>query len=254
MNLIDKILGRKKTDPFEEAPVLLPWYFDKHKPFLTRENSRLTWKYIEKLKKDFVGLVTLNDDSHVLGIFNAYVYIHTSPKGDSFCVWTRSNQTHVGFPELTIELYVTNELKPFADTHESLLMMKGEQRIPYLLNGSPKASISFQLNADKEAFKVDFPEAFKVFDEFIAVCDIPNLYLQGNTEWHHTALVVMKPKDNWVFIYPQDWFNQDPKVDFGYQWITRAIRNKNNNHIIGEGIRIGKFELDETNRQLKRWL
>jgi hypothetical protein len=41
--------------------------------------------------------------------------------------------------------------------------------------------------------------------------------------------------------------------DFGYQWITRAVRDKDNNNIPGQGIRIDKFELDETGRQRKHW-
>lgn len=254
MIFIDKILGRHKTDPFDRAPFLLPWYFDKHKPKLTVDNSTLTWKFVEKIKDEYVGLVTLNGDKNVLGFFNAYVYIQPSRTGDRFCVWTRSNNVNAGFPTLTLNLYLTKDLKPFTDSNKSILQLHADKGTSYLLNCQPKATISFQLNADKEAFKVDFPDDFKTFDEFITVSDIPSLYLNGKAEWSNTALVVIKPKENWVFIYPQDWFNQNEKVDFGYQWITRAIRNTETNNILGQGIRIDKFELDETNRQIKHWI
>lgn len=254
MTFIDKILGRHKKDPFDKAPFLLPWYIDKHKPNLTIDNSTLTWKFVEKIKEEYVGVVTLNEDKNVLGLFNAYVYIQPSSTGDSFCVWTRSSNVNAGFPTITLNLYLTKDLKPFADSNNSILQLHADKENSYILNCQPKATISFQLNTDKEAFKIDFPEDFKTFEEFITVSDIPSLYLNGKAEWNNTALVVIKPKDNWVFIYPQDWFNQDEKVDFGYQWITRAIRNTDNNRILGQGIRIDKFELDETNRQIKHWL
>jgi hypothetical protein len=254
MKFVDKILGLNKIDPFDKAPFLLPWYVDSHKPALKFANKTLTWSYVDKIKEEYVGIKTLNDNKNVLGLFNAYVYIQPSATGDRFCIWTRSNTGNIGFPTLTLNLYLTKDLKPFTDRDKSILELHADKGTFYLLNCLPKATISFQLNADKEAFKVDFPDDFKIFDEFITVSDIPNLYLNGKAEWNNTALVVIKPKDNWIFIYPQDWFNQDEKIDFGYQWITRAVRNTVNNNILGQGIRIDKFELDETNRQIKHWL
>ena len=255
MTLLNKIFGRQKADPFDQAPFLIPWYFDKNKPKLTGDNSLLSWKFVDKVEEEYVGIVTLNDNNNnILGLFNAYVYIHPSVSGDTFCVWTRSNNESIGFPTLNINLYFTKNLRPFIDSNKSILQLHSDKAASYLLNSEPVATISIKLNADKESFKVEFPDNFKIFDEFITVTDIPNLYLNGKAEWNNTALVVIKPKDNWVFIYPQDWFNQDEKVDFGYQWITRAVRNKDTNIILGQGIRIEKFELDESGRQLKHWL
>jgi len=55
-----------------------------------------------------------------------------------------------------------------------------------------------------------------------------------------------------VEVLPQDWFN-DGKYDFGYQWITRVAR-RTDGSIVGDGIRLGRFELDDTCRQVKKWL
>jgi hypothetical protein len=61
---------------------------------------------------------------------------------------------------------------------------------------------------------------------------------------------------NWikrqVEVFPQDWFNTG-NYDFGYQWITRVAR-RTDGSIVGDGIRLGSFELDETNRKVKKWL
>jgi hypothetical protein len=54
-----------------------------------------------------------------------------------------------------------------------------------------------------------------------------------------------------VQVFPQDWFNES-NYDFGYQWITRVERRPDG-RIVGDGIRLGSFELDETNKRVKRW-
>jgi hypothetical protein len=55
-----------------------------------------------------------------------------------------------------------------------------------------------------------------------------------------------------VEVFPQDWYNTGD-YDFGYQWITRVDR-RSDGSIVGSGVRLGNFELDETNRQVKNWL
>lgn len=61
---------------------------------------------------------------------------------------------------------------------------------------------------------------------------------------------------NWlkaeVEVTPQDWFNKGD-YDFEYQWITRVARLENG-RIGGDGVRLGQFELDDTGRQIDRWL
>lgn len=52
-----------------------------------------------------------------------------------------------------------------------------------------------------------------------------------------------------VTVYPQKWFNENKNIDFGYQWITRVTK-KDDGRIAGSGIRLGYFELDETNTDL----
>lgn len=66
------------------------------------------------------------------------------------------------------------------------------------------------------------------------------------------AIFVFDWKKRQVQVLPQDWFNQG-NYDFGYQWITRVARRIDGS-IIGDGIRLGIFELDSTNRQVNKWL
>ena len=77
------------------------------------------------------------------------------------------------------------------------------------------------------------------------------MYKDYKPGMHNTAIVSLRPKINQISIYPQDWFNRDEKIDFGYQWITRAERNIKTNKIHIQGIRLDDQILDETNRNIE---
>lgn len=241
----------KLLDPFDKAPFLVPWYFSEQKPELVLDHSTLTWKFIDKVEDEYLGVLTLNNNDNVIGLFKTYVYIHPSPDKKSFCVWSRSNDSELNVPSLKIDLFFTKDLESFAEKEKTLLEFHKNKTKQFLLNSKLKTTVSFQLNSYQENFTVDFPIDFKVFDEFIAVADIPGLYPDANSGWNNTALIVINPQKKLVSIYPQDWFNKDKNADFGYQWITRAVRKESDGRIIIQGIRIDSFELDKTNRQIE---
>ena len=65
------------------------------------------------------------------------------------------------------------------------------------------------------------------------------------------AILVFNWIDREVEVFPQEWFNNG-NYDFGYQWITRVAR-RSDGKIVGDGIRLGSFELDNTNRNIEKW-
>ena len=68
-----------------------------------------------------------------------------------------------------------------------------------------------------------------------------------------SAIFAFNFKTATVEVIPQDWFNNG-QYDFGYQWITRVGRDSKTKRIFGEGIRLGFFRLDETGRNIEKWL
>jgi len=63
----------------------------------------------------------------------------------------------------------------------------------------------------------------------------------------------LKPHENVINVYPQNWFNRGA-YDFGYQWVTRVARDPSTGKIIGDGIRIRPFVLDDTFENIAAWL
>ena len=63
----------------------------------------------------------------------------------------------------------------------------------------------------------------------------------------------LQPRDGVLDMLPQDWFNAGD-FDRGYQWPTRAARDDKTRRIVGDGIRIEPFVLDESGRRIAAWL
>ena len=94
------------------------------------------------------------------------------------------------------------------------------------------------------------PEDYASFEETLVLAD----HLPGSNGFDKMSRAIFA--FNWLrkemTVIPQDWFNQG-NYDFGYQWITRVARLSDGG-IVGDGIRLGAFELDETGKQVKRWI
>ena len=52
---------------------------------------------------------------------------------------------------------------------------------------------------------------------------------------------------------PVDWFNTE-EWDMDYQWISRIAIDPKTKKFVGEGIRIGIFQLDKTGKKLDKWI
>ena len=67
------------------------------------------------------------------------------------------------------------------------------------------------------------------------------------------AVLVLYPQAGLLDVLPQAWYTR-AAFDVGPQWIARVARDPRSHRILGEGVRLGTFELDESGRQVARWL
>ncbi len=158
----------------------------------------------------------------------------------------------MGLQSIKIFYYECNKLQPIIERDKTISKMHRENCKIYFAV-EPTAKVELAFNPREEVMKFYFPDEFKKFDEFILLTELENLYHNPDPKnsWHNTTMLLLKPESGWIFNYPQDWFNKS-NCDFGYQWITRAIRNPQTNLIHGQGIRLSDFVLDKSNRQLLR--
>ena len=91
-------------------------------------------------------------------------------------------------------------------------------------------------------------------DELLVLADsTANLAARDYWMQMHLTIWIIRPRDRTVDVVPQDWFNQG-NYDFAYQGVRRVARDSNSGRIVGEGVRLDAFVLDESNRRVAKWL
>lgn len=232
----------KKENIFDAAPFLSPWYFSENTPSIVREGQVLNWK-----KKG--SLMILKRGVAFFGIIDTYTYIIPSEKGDYFLIWNEPERIDDETIRLTLKIYKSDALNAFEGNIDNIISSYRKQNYSYSkFNCEPIAEATVFLSGKYLETKNQLPDAFKKFNSFITVVNVPALYTNPITEWASCALVEINTQTGDIAIYPQDWFNKS-NLDFGYQWITRAVRH--NNQIKLQGIRLPEnMILDNTNRQL----
>jgi hypothetical protein len=246
VNFLDKIFGKEdKQNLIDKSPCLAPWYFGKDNPKLIKDENVLRWKAIGSN-----GITSLTDESgNCYALLSMACYILPANDRKSFLIWDRSLEKTIGLQPIKIFYYECDKLQPIIERDKTISKMDREKsKIHFAVE--PTAKVEFAFNPREEAMKFNFPDEFKKFEEFILLTELENLYHNPDPEnyWHNTTMLIIKPEGGWVFNYPQDWFNKS-NCDFGYQWITRAIRDPKTNLIHGQGIRLSDFVLDKSNRQ-----
>jgi hypothetical protein len=54
-------------------------------------------------------------------------------------------------------------------------------------------------------------------------------------------------------VVPQRWFTGNA-FEVGRQWIARVARDHSSHRLVGEGVRIGSFELSSDGMQITDWI
>ncbi|MBL7996145.1 hypothetical protein JNM05_12300 [bacterium] len=237
---------KKKPKPdlsfLHQAPGPSPWYIIGKE--LNSSVGILSWMD-DDTDKDFAGLSFLkNRKGETLLILDFYCYLNQLD-ADTLLLWY-SNRTDLS---ITFKLIKLSSLEPIQEIKSKALLLRSTKSILWDDN---KTYSTYTISSSVEAgdHKVDFPLEFRVLDELLIVT---NNGLSNNWDQMFTAIFVVHPKIGRLIVYPQDWFNSG-KYDFGYQWITRAARQPETGIIFGDGIRIAKFELDESCRNVKQFV
>ena len=239
MGLFQKLINSFKTIEkvnLEFTTFLSPYYFKGSVPNI---GKNLSWKYFEKINGEYVGIIKLLRRKECLGLLDGYCYVKPI-KNDRFIIWKRGTTK--------IELYNSNDLMPIDIQKIDMKSLEGK----YYFNAEPIDSIEYFFDLYQTEIDFKFPDSFKEIEEIIQVNEIDGMYKDYEEGIHNTAIVILKQKSNQILLYPQDWFNKSKSIDFGYQWITRAERNKTTDKLHIQGIRIDEYILDKSNRNIEK--
>jgi hypothetical protein len=93
------------------------------------------------------------------------------------------------------------------------------------------------------------PEQFRSLDELLLVSSRP----ARNRDDAACNVYVLYPQAGLVQVLPQRWFTAT-QYDVGRQWISRVARDPASHRLIGDGVRMGAFELSEDGCDLAEWI
>jgi hypothetical protein len=125
------------------------------------------------------------------------------------------------------------------------------QREQVALGGSASATVNLATTNIAEELRAEFPTQLEPLEELLILCQSSGIRLQPAWDLGRLALLVANPSQSKYRLYPQDWFNAGG-LDYGYQWVTRVVRDSQTGHIHGQGIRIQPFILDDSLRALRQ--
>lgn len=192
------------------------------------------------------GLIKIVDPrDRVLLILDFQCYARFMDDGLVLLWWETTAQTTKSIAFCSFRF---DQLAAIENPSQAAAEMRAQKNRTSSLNGIEV--VTYPCLFDAGEHNIDAPAQWSVFEETLVLAD----YAAGGNSFDKMcrAIFVFDWKNRKVTVLPQDWFNNGD-YDFGYQWIARVARTESG-IIVGEGIRLGAFELDETGRQVKLWL
>ncbi len=190
--------------------------------------------------KKLSGLISIQDSKgRVLLILDFYCYARILEDGTTL-LWRESGN-------IIFDCFLLSSLQPIADPFATAVSMR-EKKLGWApLPASQHWEISPHLQAGSQ-FPLGIPHDWSHFEETLVLANHAD---SNGFDRMARAILVFDWLKRQVEVFPQDWFNNG-SYDFGYQWITRVAR-RSDGKIVGDGIRLGSFELDASNRQIEKW-
>jgi hypothetical protein len=171
---------------------------------------------------------------------------------NTYCRPFPMDDGHIGIwcPEgkqLRIVAFDVDALAPFSLNEIAGWFKQSNDRI-YAAT-PPIAELTVDITLPPGTHSIQVPEEFRSIDELLMVSYRP----VKEKDEAAFALFVGYLSGGLVEVIPQNWFTA-AQYDVGQQWIARVARDPETHRIVGEGVRVGTFELTEDSTQIARWL
>jgi hypothetical protein len=215
-----------------------PWYWETFPAIRGAAGQDFVWHY-HGTQGALAYLVTLSlstePDTPRMAL-NTYVRPFLL-EGSRFGVWCPQGKY------IRMAIFDAEQLKSFEFEAVAGWFKQSTERI-YSAT-APVADFEFDGMLPQGTHSIEFPEEFRGIDEMQLVSSYP----AKSKDDPHAAVYVVYPNAGLVEVLPQRWFTAN-EFEIGYQWISRVTRDPVSHKLVGEGVRIGGFELTEDGCQL----
>lgn len=231
---------------FDDVPGPTPWYVRPGTPtvegFAWQQKQGLAWKDATEPFQTR-GKTLLVGQSGIVAVFDFYNWIMRLDES-TLIAWNQGRS-----PLVHLVVFRPSLLPSFETDLENVERRMSASASMMELAGQPLGVCRLSTVTVDADVKAEFPPELQCIDELLILCHSPAIRsLPGMKA--DLALLIAKPKDGVIRLYPQDWFNS-ADFDLGYQWVTRVVRHPKTRRIHGEGFRIAPFELDDGHRRIR---
>jgi hypothetical protein len=210
-----------------------PWYWESFPAIAGAAGQHFVWQYHGAAGAlAYLVSLSLSTEPDVPRLaLNTYVRPFLV-QGSRFGVWCPQGRY------IRMAMFDAEQLKTFHFEDVAGWFKQSTERI-YSAT-APVADFEFDGMLPSGTHAVEFPPEFRWVDEMHLVSSYP----AKSKEEPHAAVYVVYPAAGLVEVLPQRWFTAKD-FDIGYQWISRVTRDPVTHRLVGEGVRIGGFELTE---------
>jgi len=222
-----------------------PWYWESFPEPSGASGRRYIWTY-HKDQGPIGYLVTLSprpDPQSTVLALNTYARAFLVPP-NRFGIWC-PEYSPSGGAYLRVMCFDPDQLEPFPLSEVAGWFKQSSDRVYSKV--APLAEFEIPI-LPAGRHRLEIPPEFRAVESEMFFIHSST----GNKEALQDILV-LSPSSGELEVLPQNWLSAD-KYDHGYQWITRVTRDPVSGRLIGDGIRIGRFELTDDGRQLARWI
>lgn len=247
LSFIEKLRSRNDSEKTRQISLSVgpaPWYFSTFPNLQTSSGSIYHWSFLgtEGNLAYKVGLVPGSGGGSLKFVASIYTRVFQLSQGN-FGVWFQTEDN------MFIHCFALDSLADFTFDSEILSFCKDDKNVPYYCDGTPICEMKIKSGIFPRKESINIPEPLKSMDELFLI----GSNLSVNHDESAQTIYNLKIKSKVLRVLPQKWLTAD-KLDTGYQWITRVTRDPISHRIIGDGIRVGRFELSKDGMNLKRWI
>jgi len=228
---------RESQDLFRGVPGPSPWYLRADAPHI----AGYEWRQVGD-----TGHTSLVGPSGPVLIVGWYQYVSVIERS-LLLIWGQRYGGPVTYP-ISVLVFEPALLSPMGFDRSTLRDNAWRDGPRLLYEGTPVASFELATVIVGEPVQFAFPVPVSRLRELLILCCSSSVDRRPTDEMN-LALLVAHPADSAYQLYQQDWYNQGG-FDYGYEWVTRVVRNPRTGRIHGEGIRIKPFVLDDSLRRL----
>jgi hypothetical protein len=230
------------TQLVQSATGPAPWYWETFPRPTGASGKGYEWQFHGKVG-DLAYLVTLHlpgEPSAPRLALNTYCRPFRIT-GDSFGVWCPEGRN------LRFVAFDPDSLKSFDFIEIAGWFKNSSERI--FAATAPVAEFSVPISLLEGTHPFSFPEEFQSITELL----IPSPLASTAADEPSLAIFVLYPQAELIEVLPQKWFTPR-EFKLGQQWVSRVARDPESHHIVGEGVRIGTFELTDDGKNVGHWI